>query len=117
MFSANAGSIASKIAPFSSSRDVPSAYTKRAGQRARRLGIELSPGPRGGPVFDATGRFAGMALGGAGEPDQLVPASTLRAEIGDVLGTATQLPDAPRMALDELYERALKMTVQVLAAP
>lgn len=89
----------------------------RPGQRARRLGIELRPGPRGGPVFDATGRFAGMTLASAGEPDLLVPASALRAEIGEVLGSATQPLDAPRMALDEIYERALQVTVQVITAP
>ena len=39
----------------------------------RNLGIEMPPGARGGPVFDAAGRFVGVALQGkAGAPDSLM---------------------------------------------
>jgi Trypsin-like peptidase domain len=92
---------------------------------ARRLGIGLPPGPRGGPVFDTSGRLVGLALaqpGQLGQWDRLLPVSALRKalqgkEPQDALGAEPARPDTPRMALDELYERALKVTLQIIAAP
>ena len=55
----------------------------------RRLGIEVPAGAQGGPVFDAGGRFAGIALRGADGQDRLVPVSALGREFGEMLGAVT----------------------------
>ena len=78
----------------------------RAGFLGRReLGIALPPGPRGGPVLDQAGRVVGLALS-----DRLVPVSLFRAHLAEAPA------DAPRITIEELYERALAATVQVIAA-
>jgi hypothetical protein len=88
----------------------------------RRLGIDMPPGPRGGPVFDAAGRLIGMAVSATGEgTDLLIPVSVLRRELGAWLPAAgeAELPQqaAPAVALDEIYERALPVALQVLVDP
>ena len=95
----------------------------------RRLGIAMPPGPRGGPVFDAAGRLAGLALGGSGSAagDRLVPITALRQALGAGLIDAPPLPPVAasaaatpsrlaRMPNDEVYERALRVAVQVIVA-
>ncbi len=96
---------------------------------ARRLGIGLPPGPRGGPLFDAGGRLIGLAMAQAGPPDRLLPASALSKALGSALGARPAPPAAssaappapppapPRMAVDELYERGLRLTLQIVTAP
>jgi hypothetical protein len=90
----------------------------------RKLGIELPPGPHGGPVFDAAGRLAGIALPSASGQGVMLPASMLRA----AMVTAAQVPEpgsasaasaapAPRVPSDEVYERALRVALQVIVAP
>ena len=84
-----------------------------AGQRL--LGLDVPPGPRGGPVFDALGDLAGVALATPGGPDQLVPADALSAE----LSLPQAKPAAPgqqreRAAVDAVYETALRLSLQVL---
>jgi hypothetical protein len=71
------------------------------------LGIGLPPGPRGGPVLDESGRLVGVALA-----DRLVPVSLLRKELGAVLAET----ESRRITIDEIYERALAATLQVIAA-
>ena len=87
----------------------------RADASAPRLGINGSAGAHGGAVFDAAGRFAGIALGGTDAP--WVTLAALRAAAPDV---AALLPLAPqegaRVGVDEVYERALRSVLQVLAA-
>jgi hypothetical protein len=88
----------------------------------RRLGIDMPPGPRGGPVFDAAGRLIGMAVSATGEgTDLLIPVSVLRRELGAWLPAVgeAELPQqaAPAVALDEIYERALPVALQVLVDP
>jgi hypothetical protein len=85
------------------------------------LGITLPAGPRGGPVFNAAGQLAGLALPGrAGAPDRLVPASQLRQALGAsrsaVLGPAPPAGGEPHAALDQIYENSLKASLQVIAA-
>ena len=87
----------------------------------RLLGIGLPAGPRGGPVFDASGHLVGLAL--AARPgqggDRLVPASQLR----KVLGASWPAPPAPafaagakpRASVDAVYEASLKTSLQVIA--
>lgn len=76
-----------------------------------RLGVALPPGPRGGPVFDAAGRLIGIAVASA-DGDTLLAPSALRASVPGLL--ADHEPTPPRIALDELYERALRQTVQII---
>ncbi len=86
----------------------------RADASAPRLGINGSAGAHGGAVFDAAGQFAGFALGGADAP--WVTLAALRAAAP---GVAALLPQAPqqgaRVGVDEVYERALRSVLQVLA--
>ena len=55
------------------------------------LGIDTPPGPRGGPVFDAAGRLAGVALPHADGRDRLLPAACRQpgARTDAAAGTAT----------------------------
>lgn len=104
----------------------------------RALGISMPPGPRGGPVFDVSGRLIGLALTADKSPSRtsrtswtsqktlpiLVSASALRRELTKVaptasLGAAPAAPSATpgRVPLDVIYENALKTTLQVIALP
>jgi len=76
------------------------------------LAIELPPGPRGGPVFDGFGRLVGLAVAGSPGRDRLLPVSVLEKYLGEAP------PAAPpqRVAVDEIYERALGIALQVIAA-
>lgn len=86
----------------------------RPGERA--LGIDLPAGPRGAPVFDASGRMIGIALGGGDGRDRLLPSSALRERFGERFGAAAT--NTTRAPLDAIYETALRVSVQVfLAAP
>lgn len=91
----------------------------------RRLGIDLPAtppgGPRpllGGPVFDAAGRWVGLALPHVDG----VPRAAMRSQLARSLGPLVEPPPAarpapgPRASLDEVYERALRSTLQVIVA-
>ena len=101
------------------------AFTGRDGWR--RLGIDTPPGRFGGPVFDAAGRLAGIALQGVSlqgttEAATMLPVSMFRdvasmTADGSVPARTAQPPASTRMAADETYERALRVTLQVLALP
>jgi hypothetical protein len=86
-----------------------------ASPAGRALGITLRPGPRGGPVFDDGGRLVGMALKRPGAADQLVLASSLFARVGKDLGHATTAAQKQRVSVDQVYESALRTTLQILA--
>ena len=87
------------------------AYPARDGG-LRPLGIEMPPGPRGGPVFDASGRLAGIALPHPDGRDRFLPVAAWPAEaLADIPSDAG--PAAPR-PLDELYERSLLLALQVI---
>lgn len=88
----------------------------------RELGVDApAGGPRGGPVFDAAGRFTGLALTHAACPtcqgtgDVQLPLSRLQSAFGDVLGKVQDVPPGQRLPVDELYERSMRITVQVLS--
>lgn len=86
----------------------------RAGFVGRRdLGIALPPGPRGGPVFDDSGRVVGLALADSAGRDRLVPVSLLRKHFGTPAAEAA----SQKITIDEIYERALAVTVQLIAVP
>jgi hypothetical protein len=77
----------------------------------RRLGIELpSNALPGGPVFDVAGRLVGLSSAGG----RLLPVSSLQAELPALLAAAPSEAPAARLATDELYERAMKATLQVI---
>jgi hypothetical protein len=78
------------------------------------LGIEVPAGPRGGPVFNAAGHLAGLSLADAAGRDRLVAASRLRQILGDAVPTAAAHSRPANIPADELYERALRLVVQVI---
>jgi hypothetical protein len=82
----------------------------------RTLGIEMPKGPRGGPVFDVAGRLVGIAIPGVDRPDQLVPVSDLRKSLGTLLGSPMPASLGTRIPLDQVYESALRTTIQVIAS-
>ena len=89
-----------------------------AGPDARPLGFDLSSSSPGGPVFDASGRWIGVTVPNADGSASLVSAAAARAlwEPGQPAGApAEQIP--PRVAVDELYEAASRVTLQVIVAP
>ncbi|NMM26671.1 MAG: hypothetical protein HHJ12_05110 [Glaciimonas sp.] len=81
----------------------------------RKLGIALPNGPRGGPAFDAAGRFIGIAVPGSNGADQLVSASRLRKGAGDILGRPMASPTDPHVPVDQIYESAMRIAVQIIA--
>jgi hypothetical protein len=90
----------------------------------RLLGISLAPGPRGGPVFDAFGRLAGMGVPGADGRDRLVPiegllrlASLPALAVPDAAAAASAARPADRAPVDGLYEVGMRLALQVLVSP
>lgn len=82
-----------------------------AGPSGQRLGVDVPAGSAGAPVFDTAGRWIGMVAPGA-VPDLLpVPAFA-----GFITATAAASPASP-LPLDELYERSLRSSLQLLRAP
>jgi S1-C subfamily serine protease len=82
-----------------------------------RLGVNMPAGPRGGPVFDASGKLIGIAAAGA-EGDQLIAVSVVRSQFAAQISVdeGPGTPSSPRIAADAIYEQALTQTVQVLRA-
>jgi hypothetical protein len=81
----------------------------------RLLGIDAPAGPRGGPVFDAQGRLAGVALRGQDGRDRLLAAAALGEDYA--LPATGAAPAAARAAIDEVYELGLRLALQVLVLP
>ena len=95
----------------------------------RLLGIPAPAGPRGGPVFDAAGQLAGVAMAAADGTDRLLPLALL-AERFPALGLTPTHPVNPaglpataaragpqRADADAVYEQALRHALQVLVVP
>jgi tetratricopeptide (TPR) repeat protein len=78
------------------------------------LGIDLRPGPRGGPAFDDAGRIVGVATRAADGSDRLVPVATLPEDVRPLLGAPSFGAPTPRTALDLTYERALLVALQLI---
>ena len=102
----------------------------------RQLGFDVPSGPLGGPVFDAAGRVAGIAVGNAAGPGSTAHASMLPVSlwreavaVAVTAAVAVAVPSAPttgtvavagppaRMPADEVYERGLKIALQLLVGP
>ena len=92
----------------------------------RRLGIDLADGPHGGPVLDAQGRLAGIALPGPEREAVVLPASRWQDLPGIVAGGAPPsqphaaspaAPARPSATLpgDQAYESGLRLALQVIA--
>ena len=81
--------------------------------RDRTLGITLPNGPHGGPVFDASGALTGIAISGPHGEAVLLPASRIRQELGDRLGPVAPPMSGPRIAIEQVYENAMRVTLQV----
>jgi hypothetical protein len=67
-------------------------------------------------VFDAAGRLVGIAVA-PDEPDardRLVLASRLAQALGAPLGPSAAAAPTERKPVDEIYEQALAITVQVI---
>ncbi len=84
------------------------------------LGVDIKPGPRGGPVFNAHGQWVGIAVQGPkGSADRLVPVSALKSRLAQrataLLGSGSHNADAGPLATDQIYEINLKTTLQVIA--
>lgn len=79
----------------------------------RRLGVDLSPGPRGGPVFDASGHIIGVAAATRNGADRVLLVSTMHALLGPRLGEPGKV-NAPKRPVDEIYENAMQTVVQVI---
>ena len=80
-----------------------------------KLGINAPGAARGGPVFDSAGRWIGMSIKGAGREDRLVVISELQ-RLGAIAADGSALERARPMPVDEVYERALRVTVQLIGA-
>jgi hypothetical protein len=80
------------------------------------LGITVPEGLRGAAVFDATGALAGLVTGDGHSGYRIALPSRLR-EFAAPVATLQGLAARPRMAPDEIYERAMPRVVQVLVAP
>jgi hypothetical protein len=77
----------------------------------RLLGIDAPPGPRGGPVFDAQGRLAGIARPGPDGRDRLHAIDDLPVIMA---ATGAVAPIEPRTPIDTVYESALRATLQLI---
>ena len=80
------------------------------------LGITMPAGPHGGPVFDASGALAGISMSTPIGKPTFVPISRIRQLTGDRLGSAAPAEKGPRMAMEQVYEKAMGAAVQVLMA-
>ena len=90
----------------------------QAERGARQLGIDVPPGGQGGgPVLDAAGRVAGVMVPGGGHP-VFIPRSAWPQRLTVGSAAASQPGSSPGpvvpLALDQAYENALRVTVQVL---
>jgi S1-C subfamily serine protease len=81
------------------------------------LGVDMPAGARGGPVFDAAGRLIGVASKDRAGRDNLVSSARVGAALGWNGGDPSRIAAMERIGVDEIYERALVNTVQVIAAP
>ena len=82
----------------------------------RLLGLDAPAGPRGGPVFDAFGRLAGMALPTRDGPDRLIAADRLAGTLGLRHTAGTTAQPLERAGVDSIYDTGLRVALQLLVA-
>lgn len=78
------------------------------------LGITMPTGPHGGPVFDASGALAGVTISTREGKAMSLPISRMRRMLGDRLGPPIQATKGIRVAMENIYENAMRVTVQVM---
>jgi hypothetical protein len=77
------------------------------------LGIDAPRGARGGPVFDRSGRLAGVAVSSADGVDRLMPMASIHQQVPAFgIGDRPDSTAAP-MTIDAMYETALRLALQV----
>jgi S1-C subfamily serine protease len=81
------------------------------------LGIDMPVGARGGPVFDAAGRLIGIAVTDHMGRDKLVSIARANEGLSGNQREISKTAEVERREVDEIYERALMNTVQVIVAP
>lgn len=117
-----AGSPGSVVAYATDERGIPAWPLLRAGffgrfasNGERHLGLGAPNGPHGGPVFDAAGRVAGIALSGAdGGPPRLIAwADAIDGLDIDLTATISDSP-RPRAPLDAVYSTGLQLSLQLM---
>lgn len=85
-----------------------------AGPGVHRLGVDTVDESSGGPVFDTAGRWIGVtSVDERGDPVLLLP-SVLRPLIDPAAAGSPDAGKPARVAVDEVYERALRTVAQVL---
>lgn len=90
---------------------------------ARSLGIEQAGGANGGPVFDAQGQLAGMALPGPAGEALMIPAARWQAAQAGLTAPAQAPAPVRAEALarpapaEQVYEAALRLALQVIVLP
>lgn len=84
---------------------------------ARPLGLALPPGPRGGPVFDAAGCLAGLAVPAPDGRDALVSVPHWPAAWLERVAPQTGSARSAAVAVEAVYEVALKRSAQLIVAP
>ena len=108
---------------FDASRDAAAAWPQLhvgfvgtpAASDGRWLGFDAGADSVGAPVFDAAGRLAGVVLpAGRGGRLRFSGVTPLRAWLEVVDVAASPLP-APRIGVDEVYERGLRSALQLIA--
>lgn len=80
----------------------------------RALGVDVPRGPRGGALFDSTGRLAGIAVKGNDGSDQAVLINDLRKHLTKWFPAAHSPLETSKPSADQVYETALQTTLQVL---
>ncbi len=78
----------------------------------RPLGVTMPPGARGGPVFDRAGRLAGITLAAPDGSDALLAVADWPLTAG--FPVVEVAPGAAPVAIDAVYETALRLTLQVI---
>lgn len=78
------------------------------------LGITMPTGSHGGPVFDASGALAGVTISTPQGKSMFLPISRMRRALGDRLGSPRQVVKGVRIAMENVYENAMRATVQVM---
>jgi Trypsin-like peptidase domain len=85
-----------------------------SGSNDRSLGFALPAATAGGPVFDAAGRWVGVASAHRGDASRFIPIPALRALLGDGPATVSADEKPARLAADAVYEIAMRLALQLI---
>ena len=85
------------------------------GSQAMSLRMEPGKGSHGGPVFNAEGALAGIALRGPSGEQVLLPVGQIGQMLGESALPVAAATGGPRMPIEHVYENAMRVSLQVLA--